>query len=288
MTKETRYGLTSLRHDFPNEEACLQFIFDAQHTRKCSCGGTYRLIDGRKQFQCSKCRFQIAPCANTIFHKSSTPLILWFHAIWIFSNAKSGISALEMQRQLEVTYKCAWRILSLIRKSLKQSDEKLKGNIEIDSAYFGGRKYGGKNNEQLGKALAAKSVVFAAVERGGQLRVKIMPDNSTKAHKEFIDKNINKGISRLLTDKSNHFIAASFGVKRNSVNHQMKEYVRNDVHVNRIERFWSHAKKSINGTFKTISKHHLQSYLDAFVFHYNNRYNDRNRFEILLYTLLHA
>ena len=119
MTKETRYGLTSLKRDFPNEEACLQFVFDSQHTRKCSCGGQYHLIKGRKQFQCSKCRFQIAPCSNTIFHKSATPLSLWFHAIWIFSNAKSGISALEMQRQLEVNYKCAWRILSLIRKSLK-------------------------------------------------------------------------------------------------------------------------------------------------------------------------
>lgn len=188
MTKETKYGVNSFRHDFPNEAACLQFIFDSQHSQKCSCGGQYRLIDGRRQFQCSKCRYQIAPTANTIFHKSSTPLTLWFHAIHVFSNAKSGISAKQMERDLEVTYKTAWRILRLIRQALKQGDDKLRG----------------------------------------------------------------------------------------------------DVHVNSVERFWSHVKNSIKGTHKVISKQYLQSYLDGFVFHYNNRHNDRDRFSSLIYTLLRA
>lgn len=288
MTKETRYGLTSLKRDFPNEEACLQFIFDSQHTRKCSCGGQYHLIDGRKQFQCSKCRFQIAPCANTIFHKSSTPLSLWFHAIWIFSNAKSGISALEMQRQLEVTYKCAWRILSLIRKALKQDDTKLKGDVEMDSAYIGGVRSGGKNNENLSHAIAMKSVVMAAVERNGKMRAEIMKDNSASSHKEFIDKHIEKGLTRLLTDSSNRYAKAVFGLKREMVDHSKHEYARGDVHINKIETFWSHVKRSIRGTHKSISQEHLQSYLDAFVFHYNNRYNDKERFASLIGNLLHA
>jgi len=287
MSKETRYGLNSLKRDFPNEEACLQFVFDSQHTRKCSCGGQYHLISGRKQFQCSKCRFQIAPCADTIFHKSATPLSLWFHAIWVFSNAKSGISALEMQRQLEVTYKCAWRILSLIRLSLKQSEEKLNGDIEMDSAYFGGRKYGGKNNEKLSEAVAAKSVIMAAVERNGQMRAELVKDNGAKTHADFIEKYIAIG-SRLLTDKSNKYKNSVYGLNHESVDHSKKEYARGDVHINRIETFWSHVKRSIRGTHKAISQEHLQSYLDAFVFHYNNRYNDKERFASLIGSLLHA
>src|SRR3989344_2117750 len=288
MTKETRYGLTSLKRDFPNEEACLQFVFDSQHTRKCSCGGQYHLIKGRKQFQCSKCRFQIAPCANTIFHKSATPLSLWFHAIWIFSNAKSGISSLEMQRQLEVTYKCAWRILSLIRKSLKQSEEKLKGDVEIDSAYIGGVKSGGKNNEKLGQAIAAKAIVIAAVERNGQMRAEVVKVNSATITKDFIDKHIAKGETRLLTDGSRNYERAVFGMKRESADHSKKEYVRGDVHINTIQTFWSHVKRSITGTHKAISHQQLQSYLDAFVFHYNIRYNDKERFASLIGSLLHA
>ena len=266
----------------------MQFVFDSQHTRKCSCGGQYHLIKGRKQFQCSKCRFQIAPCSNTIFHKSATPLSLWFHAIWIFSNAKSGISALEMQRQLEVTYKCAWRILSLIRKSLKQSEEKLKGDVEIDSAYIGGVKSGGKNNEKLGQAIAAKAIVIAAVERNGQMRAEVVKVNSATITKDFIDKHIAKGETRLLTDGSRNYERAVFGMKRESVDHSKKEYVRGDVHINTIETFWSHVKRSITGTHKAISHQHLQSYLDAFVFHYNNRYNDKERFASLIGSLLHA
>jgi hypothetical protein len=286
MTTEERYGLKSFKRDFPNEEACLQFLFDSEHTRKCSCGGQYRLIDGRKQFQCSKCRFQIAPCAGTIFHKSSTPLTLWFHAIWIFSNAKSGVSAKEMERQLEVTYKTAWRILHLIRKALKQSGGQLKGDIEMDSAYFGGRAYGGKYNKYQKQAIARKSVVMAAVERNGQIRAEVVEDNSERIHREFINRNVEKDGSRLLTDKSHAFKSSiTMGLKHESVNHSRREWARGDVHTNRIETFWSHIKRSIKGTHKAISKKYLQEYLDAFVFHYNNRYSDRERFGALVYVL---
>lgn len=122
------------------EESVLDFIFDTQHSRQCSCGGSYSLKMGRRQYQCSKCRFQIAPTANTLFHKSDTPLTLWLKAILTFSNAKSGISAKEMERQIEVTYKTAWRMLHLIRKALGQSG-KLQGDVEMDTAYFGDWKW---------------------------------------------------------------------------------------------------------------------------------------------------
>ena len=114
-----KYGIASFRRQFPDEDSCLQFIFDALYERKCSCGGIYRKIDGRRQFQCSKCRFQIAPTARTLFHKSNTPLVLWFHAILAFLNAKGGISAKQLERDLEVSYKCAWRIWTLIRSILE-------------------------------------------------------------------------------------------------------------------------------------------------------------------------
>src|SRR3989344_7410883 len=108
---KNKYGIRSLNKQFPNDDAVLDFIFEARHSDKCSCGGTYKRKAGRRQYQCSKCRYQIAPTAGTIFHKSDTPLTLWFHAIMVFSNAKSGISAKTMERDLEVTYKTAWRML---------------------------------------------------------------------------------------------------------------------------------------------------------------------------------
>ena len=266
----------------------MQFLFDSEHTRKCSCGGQYRLIDGRKQFQCSKCRFQIAPCANTIFHKSATPLTSWFHAIWIFSNAKSGVSAKEMERQLEVTYKTAWRILHLIRKALKQGEGKLKGDVEMDEAFFGGRHYAGKNAEDRARMMAMKAAVIGAVERHGNIKAEIVEDLSSDSYKNFVDRNIERNATRLLTDGSNKMIKASIGMKREIVSHRNREWARGDVHVNHIETFWSHVKRSLKGTHKVISKKYLQEYLDAFVFHYNNRYSDRERFSALVYTLLRS
>jgi len=287
MSKITKYGVKSFQAEFPNDEACLEFIFDALHSRSCSCGGKYNLIKGRRQFQCSKCRFQIAPTANTIFHKSPTPLTLWFHAIHVFSNAKSGISAKQMERDLEVTYKCAWRILSLIRKSLKQSKEPLTGIVEMDSAYIGGRHYGGKNNEQLSRAMKAKSVVTVAVTRGGKIRAEVRPNVTADEMEDFIMNNISEG-SNLMTDNAKGYDRVKGRYNLEKVDHGKGEYVRGKAHINTIETWFSHIKRSIRGTYKVISKQHLQSYLDGFVFHYNNRYNDKARFSCLLETLLHA
>lgn len=282
-----KYGLKQFRKDFPTERACLDFIFETLHTPECACGGSYALREGRRQYQCSKCRFHIAPTANTIFHKSDTPLTLWFHALWVFSNAKSGVSAKEMERQLAVTYKTAWRMLSLIRKALKQ-EGKLSGDVEMDTAYFGGKKNAEKNNEKLSEAMAAKSVVMGAVQRGGNARLIIVPDGKAQTHAEFLAETINPDGVRLMTDKTNRLDKVAIGFNRHAVDHSHGEYVRGDVHANTIEAFWSHIKRSITGTHKGVSKKHLQEYLDAFVFLRNNRHNDKARFFSLLGIVLQS
>jgi len=282
MAKETKYSVRDLKQDFPNDEACLIYLFETRHSYDCSCGGKYRLLSGRQQFQCSKCRWQIAPMAGTIFEKSTTPLTLWFHAIFIFSNAKSGISAKEMERQLGVTYKTAWRMLKLIRASLKQSQDKLDGTVEVDEAFFGGHGNGGTYNKNQRQVMKKKAKVIAAIERGGNMKAKHVTDLSAMNIWQFLDDNIKAESTRLMTDQSNRYDTAAFDYKRESVNHSRKQFVCGDVHVNNVEWFWSHVKKSIKGTFKSVSKKELQSYLDVFVWHYNNRHNDRERFASLL------
>lgn len=282
MAQSDKYGLRELQKEFPNDDACLEYLFSTLHSSECSCGGKYSRVKGRKKFQCGKCRFQIAPMAGTIFEKSSTPLTLWFHAILVFSNAKSGISAKQMERELNVTYKCAYRILKLIRESLSQDDDKLDGDVEMDEAYFGGRGDGGKYNKNYRKVMKEKAKVIAAVQRGGKMKAKQVTDLSAMNIWQFLDDYIQNENTRLLTDGSNRYDIAASGYKRESVNHSRKIFVRGDAHVNSVEWFWSHVKKSIKGTYKSISKEQLQKYLDAFVWHYNNRGNDRNRFASLL------
>lgn len=284
-TNKNKYGIRSLHTQFPDDDTCLEFIFNSRHSRGCSCGGTYSRREGRKQWQCSKCRHHIAPLAGTIFHKSDTPLTLWFHAILVFSNAKSGISAKQLERELEVTYKTAWRMLHLIRKALVQSDDALSGDVEVDTGYFGGRHSAGPYNINLSAAKAKKSVVMAAIERKGRARVEVVKNSTAETHKNFLWKNVSTNTT-LITDSANIFDKIGLPYKRETVNHSKGEYVRGKAHVNTVETFWSHVKRSIRGTHKAVSAKHLQAYLDGFVWHRNTAGTDRERFSSLLNTLL--
>ena len=137
MSRGSKYGIRELQRDFPNNKVCLDYIFNSRHGRRCSCGGVYSLRKTKKKFRCGRCGFEVSPTVGTIFEKSSTPLVLWLHALLLFSNAKSGLSAKQLERHLAVTYKCAWKILHEIRSSLIQGIERLKGAVEVDSAYLG-------------------------------------------------------------------------------------------------------------------------------------------------------
>ena len=286
MAQENKYSIRDLKRDFSTQEDCLRFIFEALHTEDCSCGGYYTLLEGRKKFQCSKCRYQIAPLTGTIFHKSSTPLPLWFHALFVFSNAKSSISAKELERQLGVTYKTAWRMLNLIRTTLKQDEERLSGDVEVDAAMFGGRYKAGKNNIRTKEMYESKAKVVGAVERGGRAKAFVTNDLKATSFGAFLNMHIDPENTRLLTDKSNVYKNVAKGFDRHVVDHHIQEYVRDDIHVNNVESFWSHMKRSLKGTHKVISKEYLQTYVDAFVWHHNNRHNDRHRFGILLGAVL--
>lgn len=263
-------------------------MFNALHSKECSCGGSYKPVKGRKQYQCSKCRFQIAPTSGTIFHKSDTPLSVWFYAVMLFSNAKSGLSAKQLERDLNVTYKTAWRILKLVRESLGQDGDKLSGDVEMDEMAFGGKGKAGRNNENLSKVMEEKSTIVGATERKGKTVAKVTVSRGARVLGQFLEDNVAVDGTRLMTDEYVGYKTVAKAYNRHTVKHKIKEYARGDVHTNTIEGFWGHVKSSVRGTHKVVSKKYLQSYLDGFVFHANNRGNDKLRFEVLLGKLLSA
>lgn len=287
MAIKDKYTIKDLKKQFPTDEACAEYMFDALHSRKCSCGGEYKQLKGRRQFQCSKCRFQIAPTSGTIFHKSPTPLTLWFHALFVFSSSKSGLSAKNLESKIGVTYKCAWRMLNQIKKALVQSNDQLKGIVETDMAFLGGHKFAGKNNENMSENYKKKAKVMIAVERGGRMKAVVQDGATAEDIEEFIRTNIEPR-SILMTDSAKGYKRLDKSYDRFSVNHSKKEFARGSFHVNTIETWISHLKRSLTGTHKAISKKHLQSYVDAFVFHYNNRHSDRARFSSLVGAVLQS
>lgn len=114
-----KYTIKHLRAEFGTDSKCLQFVFDNRYGKRFECPqcqqkGKFYLIEARKRFDCV-CGYTVSPLADTIFHKSSTPLTLWFHAIFLFANSRNGVAAKELERQLGVTYKTAHRIKTILQ-----------------------------------------------------------------------------------------------------------------------------------------------------------------------------
>lgn len=276
------YTIKQFQKDFPDDNACLKYILNTrfQGLRCSHCGKSdfYR-VKGRKSFACS-CGYQINPTANTIFHKSNTDLKNWFFAIYLFSASKNGVSAKELQRHLGTTYKTAWRIANKVRFLMKQDSDRLSGVVESDETYIGGTR-------RLASKYENKETVMGIVKRGGKIKTKHIPDNQTHTLLKMLRDNVSFG-SRVITDdnavyKPNKI--TRIGMFHDTICHSKKEYVKGDIYTNTIEGFWSQMKRSIDGTYHSISSKHLQSYVDEFSYYYNQRFAGISVFHDLLYRL---
>ncbi len=170
MKREMRYTIKQFQADFPNDDVCLDTVFENRysHVKDCpKCGVVntkfYR-VKGRKCYACMHCGYQLHPLTHTIFHKSETPLTSWFYTIYLFSVSKNGVSAKEIERHLGVTYKTAHRMARQIRKLMADGGDPLTGEVEIDETYIGGRR-------KLAHKFDNKSVVFGMVERNGSGKI---------------------------------------------------------------------------------------------------------------------
>jgi DNA-directed RNA polymerase subunit RPC12/RpoP len=135
-----KYTIKDFKKQFPDDDACLAYIFNHRYGKSYVCAtcnkSGWHKITNRKAWACAWCGFQIHPLAGTIFHKSDTPLTSWFFAIYKFSNSRNGVSAKELERDLGVTYKTAWRIASKIRSLMSMGDLKLSGTVEVDETFM--------------------------------------------------------------------------------------------------------------------------------------------------------
>ena len=198
-----------------------------------------------------------------IFRKSSTSLWNWFYAIYLFSVAKNGVSAKELERHLGVTYKTAWRMAKQIRLLMAQDTDKLTGVVEADETYIGGR------TDSM-RRFRNKSTVLGVAEKNGQAKAVVADGISATTALPFLKANVERG-STIHTDESRIYSRVKWEFDHETVNHGLKEYVREGISTNTIEGFWSQMKRSIGGTYHCVSPKYLQTYVDEFVFRYNYR-----------------
>lgn len=189
---------------------------------------------------------------------------------------------MELQRHLGVTYKTAWRMAKQIRTLFADQDidnEPLNNILEADETYVGGKRKG-----RRGRGAAGKTPVIGVVERDGEVKAIVAHDTKMKTVMPFIMENVEPG-TQMMTDEYNVYSRMSLnGYKHDTVNHGSGEYVRGDVHTNTIEGFWSQLKRSINGTYHSVSPKYLQSYVDEFAYRYNCRHSENHLFSSLIPT----
>lgn len=275
--KIERYTIDTFHLDFPDDDTCLDYMFNLAYSNLPACPQCgvveprYYRVRNRKCYACNDCGYQISPLANTIFHKSETPLTKWFYAIYLFSVGKNGVSAKEIERHLGVTYKTAWRMAKQIRLMMQQGGiAPLSGIVEADETYIGGKSL---RRPYRGSIFDNKSAVVGIVEKQkGIGKVKAFATKSANASNTlpFLRDNIALG-SILQTDESRIYSRVKRSFTHEFVNHSKLEYVRSGVHTNTIEGFWGQLKRSLDGTYHCVSPKYLPLYVNEFVYRYNHR-----------------
>ena len=281
-----KFTIKDFNRMYPDDNSCLEEIFknrygDLKVCPNCKKETNFYKVKGRKVYACQYCGYQISPLADTIFHKSSTSLRDWFYSIYLFSVSKNGVSAKELERQLGVTYKCAWRIAKQIRLLFKQNKEHLSDIVEIDEIYIGGKH---KGKRDCGSE--NKTAVLGLAQRKGIIKAKVTKDTKSSTIKSIIKDNVEVGID-LVTDEYRSYNGLNkLGFKHFTINHGEEKWVEGFAHVNTIEGFWSQLKRSINGTYHCVSPKYLQNYVDGFVYRYNHRVSPSPLFPNLLLLIV--
>ncbi len=278
---------------FPDDEACLKRIMTERYggtqfdCPKCGVHSKFYRMTRERAYVCQNCKHQLHPTVGTFMHGTHLPLHKWFYAMHLFSTSRHGVAAKELERQLDIPYKTAWRMAHQIRKYMAKTDGEWPlggsggGNIEADETYVGGRTTGGKR----GRGAPNKTVVFGMLERGGDVMTKVVPDVRKKTLQPIIEEKVVAGSSVHTDELKSYGGLSKAGFEHETVNHGAGEYVDGDCHVNGLEGFWARLKLSIRGTHVHVSKKHLQTYVKEFEYRYNRRKRPEQMFDELLASL---
>ena len=273
-------SIKQFQKEFGTEDACREYLEQQKWngTPSCTCCGSQKVTrfkNDSRRFQCNEkgCRKQFSVLTGTFAENTKIPLTTWFLAMYILANHSKGISSLQLSIWLGVTQKTAWFLNHRIREMLNQNGDGdlLSGTVEVDESYHGGADKNRHKHKK--KGAGAKTMVIGALERGGKVVTKVIPQATQKEAETFIDQTIEKG-SIMVTDESGVYNRIGKDFDHKTVNHGIKEYVRKDdksVHTNNVEGYWNILKKQIVGIHHSVSAKHLQRYCNENAFRYNNR-----------------
>ena len=278
-------SLVELARRFDTREKCVALLEslrwpDGPQCLRCGSEKAYRVTLNRRTpgFECANCKYQYSVTTGTVLHDSRLPLEKWILGAAIICNARKGVSACQLARDLHVTYKTAWYLGHRLRRAMRETDwlTKFTGVVELDETYLGGKARGGKR----GRGAPNKTIVFGARERNGKVRIQTLPTITGRNIEEAVRKYVETDAEMVVADELNSYnqLAAEFTMER--INHT-REYVRGKIHTNSIESIWAIVKRQAHGTHHKLSPQYLPLYLSEISY----RFNHRNRGDLFLDVL---
>lgn len=278
MIAETN-SLFELLDTFSDEQVCLDHLRsirwrDGEFCPHCGGMRIYHFSD-RKTFKCGDCKQRFSIKVGTIFEDTKLPLRKWFMAIWMITNHPKGIASTTLAKDLKITQKTAWFVLHRLRHAAKTKsfNAPLKGTIETDTTYIGGKEKNKHASDRKGRTQggAGKEIVQGILERDGELRVAHVADGKGKTLKGTVLDNVELGAT-VMTDEDRAFSGLGKDYYHHTVNHSAGEYVRHFIlHTNGIESVWALLKRQIIGVHHWVAPKHLDMYVQEMAWRFNRR-----------------
>lgn len=247
----------------------------------CKSKGGYKLNDG-KTYKCnnSDCYKKFTVTVGTVFENTKLGLPLWFHAGYLMTSHKKGISSYQLATDLGITQKSAWFVLHRLREMMRVEPDFLTEQslvFEVDETYVGGReanKHKWKRaSSSKGRSVSFKVPVVGILQRGGNIYTRVVKDTTKKSILPLIKEKVPKNAT-VSTDEYRTYSSLSADYKHVVVNHQYGTYVDGVAHTNGCENFWSLFKRGLNGIYHHVSAGHLDRYCSEYSFRYNTRKED--------------
>lgn len=312
-------NLIQINETFPTELDCVQHLETVRWGKKPKCAYCQSANLGVRQkdnrFTCKDCRKTSSVTVGTALHRSKVPLKTWFYAFAIITDAKKGVSALQLQRNLGISYPTAWNMYMTIRGLMVDEHGKLDGVVEMDETYIGGKprknakmmltetekdkldtklydlktdfdisegeykKRYPKVKPKRGRG-TTKIPVVGIVQRDGNVVAEVMQTLTARNLKKMVQEHVKEEKAVLLTDDYSGYKRFSDIIEHIKVDHQ-RMWSYKGINTNSIESFWAIIKRGIIGQYHQVSPKYLPNYVAEFVFKYNNRKED-DMFETLV------